>query len=239
MARSATDCSCARLARCGWVRPGPSAGNVLVMSGPRGRLSLSTDRLAAFSDGVLAIAATLLVLEIAVHPPGTLLQQVLHAWPGYLAYVVSFLTIGATWLAHTALTDRLSRSDPIFLQLNLVLLLVVAFLPFPTRLVIDALHDIADERVAVTMYGLTLLAIRLMAAAMDAYARREHLYSQQEDGEELQSAQRRLLPAVIGYVIAILIGLLVPRAAVTLYFFLAVYLIVPFGEMARLLFRRS
>lgn len=60
-----------------------------------------------------------------------------------------------------------------------------------------------------------------------------------KDGEELQSAQRRLLPAFIGYVTAILIGLLVPRAAVTLYFFLAVYLIVPFGEMARLLFRRS
>lgn len=186
------------------------------MSGPRGRLSFSTDRLAAFSDGVLAIAATLLVLEIAVHPPGRLLQQVLHAWPGYLAYVVSFLTIGATWLAHTALTDRLTRSDSIFLQLNLVLLLVVAFLPFPTR-----------------------LAIRLLGAAMDAYARREHLYSPQEEGEEPRSAQRKLLPAVIGYVIAILIGLLVPRAAVTLYFFLAVYLTVPFGEMARLLFRRS
>jgi uncharacterized membrane protein len=51
---------------------------------------------------VLAIAATLLVLEISVHPPGTLLQQVLHAWPGYLAYVVSFLTIGATWLKEIA-----------------------------------------------------------------------------------------------------------------------------------------
>jgi uncharacterized membrane protein len=202
------------------------------MSDPRGRLYLSTDRLAAFSDGVLAIAATLLVLEIAISPPGTFLQQVLHAWPGYLAYVVSFLTIGATWLAHTALTDRLARSDPIFLQLNLVLLLVVAFLPFP-------LHDTGDERVAVTMYGLTLLAIRLMAAAMDAYARRENLYSPPEEGEELQTVQRKLLPAVIGYLIAILIGILVPRAAVTLYFFLAVYLIVPFGEMARLLFRRS
>lgn len=209
------------------------------MSGPRGRLSLSTDRLAAFSDGVLAIAATLLVLEIAVNPPGTLLQQVLRAWPGYLAYVVSFLTIGATWLAHTALTDRLTRSDPIFLQFNLVLLLVVAFLPFPTKLVTDALHDIGDERVAITMYGLTLLAIRLLVAALDAYARREHLYSRREEGEESQTVQRKLLPAVIGYVIAILIGLLAPRAAVTLYFFLAVYLIVPFGEMARLLFRRS
>jgi hypothetical protein len=116
---------------------------------------------------------------------------------------------------------------------------VVAFLPFPTKLVTDALHDVGDERVAITIYGLTLLAIRLLSAALDAYARREHLYSPQEEGEELWSAQRKLLPAIIGYVITIAIGLLVPRAAVALYFCLAVYQIVPFGEMTRLLFRRS
>jgi hypothetical protein len=87
---------------------------------PRGRRFLGTDRLAAFSDGVFSIAATLLVLDLAVHPPGTPPQQVLHAWPGYVAYVVSILTIGAAWLDHTALTDRLARSDPIFLQINLL-----------------------------------------------------------------------------------------------------------------------
>jgi len=133
---------------------------------PRGRRFLGTDRLAAFSDGVFSIAATLLVLDIAVHPPGTPLQQVLHAWPDYLAYVVSFLTIGAAWLVHTALTGRLARSDPIFLELNLLVLLVVAFLPFPTRLVTDALHNTGAERVAVTVYGLTLLAIRILGSAL-------------------------------------------------------------------------
>jgi TMEM175 potassium channel family protein len=65
---------------------------------PHRRRSLGTDRLAAFSDGVFSIAATLLVLDLAVHPPGTPLQQVLNAWPGYLAYLVSFLTIGAAGL---------------------------------------------------------------------------------------------------------------------------------------------
>ena len=85
---------------------------------PRGRRFLGTDRLTAFSDGIFSIAATLLVLDIAVHPPGTPLDQVLQAWPAYLAYVVSFLTIGAAWLAHTSLTDRLTRSDPIFLQIT-------------------------------------------------------------------------------------------------------------------------
>ena len=190
----------------------------------------------AFSDGVFAIAATLLVLDLAVRPPGTPLQQVLHGWPGYVAYVVSFLTIGGAWLLHTALTERLTRADPIFLQINLVLLLVVAVLPFPTRLIADAHQEAGALRVAVTIYGLTLLAIRLLGSALDAYARREHLYSPHDDGEE-SSARRRLLPAVIGYVIAILIGLAVPQVAVALYFGIAIYLIVPFWEVARL-FRR-
>jgi uncharacterized membrane protein len=194
----------------------------------------------AFSDGVFSIAATLLVLDLVVHPPGTPLQRVLHEWPGYLAYVVSFLTIGAAWLAHTSLTDRLARADPVIMEINLLVLLVVAFLPFPTRLVADALHEGTDaERVAVTLYGLTLLAIRLLGSALGAYARREHLYSPQGDGAEVEGPQRKLLPVVIEYVIAILIGLVLPWLAVVLYFGIAVYLIVPFREVARLLFRRS
>jgi TMEM175 potassium channel family protein len=80
---------------------------------PRGCRPLETDRLAAFSEGVFAIAAALLVLDSAVHPPGPPLQQMFHGWPRYVAYVVSFLTIGGAWLLHTALTERLTRSTPI------------------------------------------------------------------------------------------------------------------------------
>ena len=207
---------------------------------PRGRRVLSKDRMEGFSDGVFGFAATLLVLDLALRPPGTPLQQLLHAWPGYLAYVVSFLTIGGAWLLHTALTDQLARADSLFLRLNLLVLLVVVFLPFPTGLVADALRhdDISAERVYVTMYGLTLLAIRLMGFALDAYARYAHLYSPAKEGEELHSTQRKFLPAVTGYVIAILIGLALPTAAVALYFGLAVYLVVPFREAARVLARR-
>ena len=186
---------------------------------------------------MFGFAATLLGADLAVHPPGTL-QQVLNEWPGYLGYVVSFLTIGAAWLAHTAFTGRLARADPVIMEINLLVLLVVAFLPFPTRLVADALHEgAAAERVAVTVYGLTLLAIPLLGAALAAYARREHLYSPQGNGDEVEGPQRKLLPVVIGYVIAILIGLVLPWLAVALYFGIAVYLIVPFREVARLLFR--
>lgn len=98
---------------------------------PRSGPTLSKDRMEASSDGVLAIAITLLVLDLSVRPPGSPLKQFVNAWPSYLAYVVSFLTIGAAWVGHTALTNRLERADPILLRLNLVFLLLTSFLRFP------------------------------------------------------------------------------------------------------------
>ena len=160
--------------------------------------------------------------------------------------MVSLATVighSAPWAHLPALargtTDRLAQTDPILLRLNLLLLLAVAFLPFPTRLIAEAVHHSSEESVFVTLYGLTLLAIRLLGAALDAYARRENLYSLHQDHEESHSGRGKLLPVVIGYVIAILIGLVVPEVAVVLYFGIAVYAIVPFREVARLLFRRS
>jgi uncharacterized membrane protein len=194
----------------------------------------------AFSDGVFSIAATLLVLDIALEPPGTPLEQVLHAWPAYLGYVISFLTIGAAWLGHSAMTDRLTRADSLFLRINLLLLLVIAFLPFPTDLIVDAIGDDANgERVFVTLYGVTLLTIRLLGFALDAYARRERLYSHEQADEELQTDRRTLVPVVTSYVVAILVGLALPMLAVVLYFALAVFLVVPFSEVRRLMFKRS
>jgi uncharacterized membrane protein len=161
---------------------------------PHGRRVLSKDRMEGFSDGVFGIAITLLVLDIALGPRGTPLHRLLAAWPAYLAYIISFLTIGAARLAHTALTDRLARADSLFLRLNLLVLLVVVFLPFPTHLIAEALalHDTSGERAYVTLYGLTLLAIRLLGSALDAYARHEHLYSPKGEGEELQSTQTKI-----------------------------------------------
>ncbi len=193
---------------------------------PRVPRSLSTARMEALSDGVFAIAATLLVLDIAIHPPGTALEQVLRAWPFYLAYVVSFLTIGAAWLGHSQLTDGLTRTDPLLLRINLLVLLVVAFLPFPTKLVAGALHSGSSERVFVTMYGLTLLAIRALGFALDAYARREHLSSPPEAGEAQQDEPLELLPVLGGYLIAILIGLVAPQVAVAIYCVVALYMIL-------------
>ena len=205
---------------------------------PQARRFVSTTRLEAFSDGVFAIAITLLVLDLAIPRSGSPLERVLDAWPFYLAYVVSFLTIGAAWLAHTSITDRLTKVDLTLLRLNLLLLLVVAVLPFPTRLVADGLDDVSGERVFVTMYGVALLGIRVLLYALDAYARWEQLYAP-GSLDEPDTVRRTVLPVVLVYGLAILIGLVVPAVAVGLYCAIAVFLVVPFGELRRLLFRRA
>ncbi len=201
--------------------------------------SMSPSRMEAFSDGVFSIASTLLVLEIAVNPPGTALELLRGEWPGYLGYAISFLTIGAAWLAHNAITDRLTRVDSLLLRINLLLLFVVAFMPFPTKLVAEALHEPDYERVFVTLYGVTLLALRLLLFALDEYARRDGLYSQDEADEDLKTERRQLWPVVAAYVAAILVGLVLPRLGVGLYFVVAVFMIVPFRDLHRLLFARG
>lgn len=205
---------------------------------PETRRFVGTTRLEAFSDGVFAIAITLLVLDLAIPASGPALDRVLDAWPFYLAYVVSFLTIGAAWLAHTAITDRLTKADLGLLRLNLLLLLVVAVLPFPTRLVAEGLDDVSGERVFVTMYGVVLLGIRVLVYTLDAYARWEHLYAP-GSVDETDTVRRSILPVGAVYGIAILIGLVLPAVAVGLYCAIAVVLMVPFGELTRLILRRA
>ncbi len=201
--------------------------------------SISPARMAGFSDGVFSIAATLLVLEIALASGDTALKQVLNTWPAYLGYLISFLTIGAAWLGHSAVTDRLDRVDSVLLRINLLLLLVIAFLPFPTKLIADAIHHSDEERVFVTFYGLTLLTIRLLGAALDTYARREHLYTTGAADDEVIADRRTLLPVLIAYAVVILVGLALPTVAVVLYVAVAVFLVVPFHEIRRMFSRRS
>jgi uncharacterized membrane protein len=205
---------------------------------PGARKTAGTGRLEAFSDGVFAIAITLLVLELSIEPAGTALESVLAAWPFFLAYIVSFLTIGAGWLAHSGITQRLIRVDAILLRLNLLLLLFVSLLPFPTRLVAEGLDDVSGERVFVTMYGLTLMAIRILLFAVDEYSNKERLYGARENGGK-DVVRRTILPVAAAYVVAILVGLILPRLAVGLYCLLAIYLVIPFKEMSHLLLRRS
>ena len=117
-----------------------------------------TGRVEAFSDGVFAIAITLLVLDIKIEPSqfDDLWRALGEEWPSYLAYVTSFLTVGGVWLAHHGLFSRLQAVDPVLMRLNLLLLMAVSFLPFPTGAHGRGAEGPSPaERAAVVVYGAT------------------------------------------------------------------------------------
>lgn len=192
---------------------------------------LRTGRLEAFSDGVFAVAITLLVLEISV-PAGSeddLLDAVFDQWHSYLAYVVSFSTIGALWLAHSAITDYLHQSNARLVRLNLLMLVVVSFLPFPTRLLAEYLGETDAARVAATIYGLTLLASVVLLSILWRYAVSADLVRPDAADEEIQTLTTKLTPGLGGYAVLIVAGLLLPTVATVGYLAIAVALIVPSG----------
>ena len=198
---------------------------------PAGTRGLQTARMEAFSDGVFAIAVTLLVLEIVVpeqfmaHPLRALIDQ----WPSYLAYVVSFSTIGAVWLAHTAITEYLHRADAVLLRLNLLLLMVVSFLPFPTRLLAESITERDAERVSATVYGINLFLASVLVSVLWRYAVHERLVRPDAADEEVQTLTKRLTPGLAGYLVVIVLGVFLPFVAVFGYLAIAVYFILPFG----------
>jgi uncharacterized membrane protein len=203
----------------------------------------ATARVEAFSDGVFAIAITLLVLEISVEPESFdhLWRALADEWPSYLAYVTSFLTVGGVWLAHHRLFTRLRAVDPTLMRLNILLLMVAAFLPFPTGLLAEAFHASRDaERAAVVVYGATAVAIEALIGVTSRYAA-AHPALLHSGVPEPQTAMRRHgLPATL-YAVAIMVGvLLLPRIAAVLYLVVAARaVLLPGGEGRLSLGRRA
>jgi TMEM175 potassium channel family protein len=191
---------------------------------------MRTSRLEAFSDGVFAIAITLLVLEISVpeHSGTHLLEAIRDEWPSYLAYIVSFSTIGVIWLEHHTITDYLERVTSVFIRLNLLLLLVVAFVPFPTRILAEYLHERDAERIAVTFYGLTLLAANIVLSVLWRYAVRDALVKPDAHDEEVSLLTQRLTPGLGGYVSVIVLGIFFPTAAVVGFLVMALFFLIPY-----------
>jgi uncharacterized membrane protein len=175
-----------------------------------------TGRLEAFSDGVFAIAITLLVLELSVPEDDfhDLLVGILDQWPSYLAYLTSFLTIGGVWLIHHAILRRMRYADSWIVRMNLVLLLVVSFLPFPTKLVAEAISSTSAERVAVLFYGATLLAISVIVSAMGRYvAARDALRLEGVTPSDMRTVVALAEPSLGFYVSLLVLAVFVPRIA--------------------------
>lgn len=192
-------------------------------------------RMEAFSDGVAAIAITLLVLELS--PPalesGSVWEGIVEQWPEYLAYLVSFASIGAAWVAHAAVTDHIAEVDSVFFRLNLLFLFFVSVLPFPTGMIGAYLHDVDAERVAVSIYGVNLLAISATLSVLWRYAVAEGLIHGDRPEERVRAVTAKLDPSLAVYALAIAIGVVAPTAAVVLYLAIALFLLIPFRTFVR------
>ena len=202
-----------------------------------------TGRTEAFSDGVFAIAITLLVLDISVPASDfhDLWRGIVNQWPSYLGYVTSFLTIGGIWMAHHGLFRRMRYADQNVMRLNILLLMVVSFLPFPTALMAEALQESRSaERAAVVVYGVVAALIEVLLASASRYAAAHpDLLVEGAPAPPSRDRARGGIRAGL-YAVLLLFGiLLLPRLAAFGYFAVAAYAVLsPRGE-GRLTLRGS
>ena len=182
-----------------------------------------TSRLEAFSDGVFAIAATLLVLEFSVTSGHDLGHQLLHLWPAYLAYATSFLTIGIIWMNHHFCVETMERADRTLMFLNLLLLITVGFLPFPTRLVAQYLQH-PGEQAAVYAYCATFLLMAIVYNAWWRYASTgRRLIAEGVPDGAVRAITRAFDPGVPMYGVTFVVAIWSPLASVALTFAIAAF----------------
>jgi len=190
----------------------------------------TTDRLEAFSDGVFAVAATLLVLNLAVKQPlphGQLAHQLGKLWPSYATYVVSFMTIGIVWLNHHAQFRNIARADRTLMVINLVLLMFVTLTPFPTTLLAGHFNPGADERTAAALYAATLFAMGVSFFASYLWCARRQLFEGWIDERHVSYLIRRNMLGLLIYAAAIGLAFVNAPTSLALCGLVAIYYLLP------------
>jgi uncharacterized membrane protein len=163
-------------------------------------------RLEAFSDGVFAVAITLLALNLAVAGPGhgPLATQLAERWPAFVAYLISFFTVGIIWVNHHALVSGIATVSRLLLFLNLVLLLFVVMLPFATATMADYLrHGGFDASVAVAVYGIVLEGMSIGFTLMLEWSLRQGLARGAVPPERRWVARLRFSWGLLAYLVVI------------------------------------
>ena len=189
-------------------------------------------RVEAFSDGVIAVAITLLALDLRVPDParsGSLADHLGQQWPNYVAYVVSFLTIGIIWINHHAMLRRLISVDHTILLFNLLLLLTIGVLPFSTALMAEYLKAAHGQNLAAAVYGGSFLAMSLAFLAMQRHMliAKQHLLHQRLTPEVRRSVLRRNAIGVAPYLLATLGAILTPYLTLAICAALAAFYALP------------
>jgi uncharacterized membrane protein len=185
---------------------------------------MKTNRLEAFSDGVFAVAITLLVLEINVPGGEHLWHQLKDEWPSFASFFVSFWVIGIIWVNHHGLLDHLKRTDRPVLYLNLLVLMTVVFIPFSTALMADHLKSGADEKVAALVYALAFLAMGIAFNLFWTYI----VKHRRELGVEIpdEEVRRMSIGFMIGspiYLVAVIMAFISPAVVLIIIPAVAVY----------------
>jgi uncharacterized membrane protein len=192
---------------------------------------VSTNRLEAFSDGVFAIAITLLVLDIHVPEPGSghLGHELLAQWPSYAAYAISFITIGIIWINHHAAFSRLRAVDHSILIWNLLLLLAVGILPFTTSLMATYLKEGSGEDLAAAIYGASFLLMGLIfvLANRQILFRRPRLLREPIDAATARNILTFAASGQIPYVLATVLAFVSPYITLGICAACAVYYALP------------
>lgn len=191
---------------------------------------MDRSRLEAFSDGVFAVAITLLALDLTVAGPaghGSLTDQLYEKWPAFLAYLISFFMIGIIWVNHHVLCRSITAVDRTLLFINLSLLLFVVLIPFATGAVADYLsRNDWNARVAMAIYSGVLLGMSAGFGAIFEWTLHGQRVYQPLPPEKHWPARVRFVGGALVYVAAIVVALFSAVAAFVLIALTAVYYIV-------------
>jgi uncharacterized membrane protein len=195
---------------------------------------MSAGRLQSYVDAILAIAATLLILNVTAGGSGTLAHRLVHSWPSYAAYAVSFLTIGVIWINHHAILRLVEQPDPLFVIQNLLLLLFVGFLPFPTHVFADALRTGDGANAAAVFYGIsaTLMAASFNALWIYASHGRRLLRADASD-RVVTGITRSFRPGILLYAAATVVGVFSAWASAAIYAGITLFYVVSGSALSR------
>ncbi len=186
-------------------------------------------RLEAFSDGVFAVAITLLALDLTLGGPGhgALWQQLKDHWPAFAAYVISFFTIGIIWVNHHDLIRSITVVDRTLLFLNLVLLLFVVLIPFGTATAAEYLNGHSsnpnDPRVAMALYSAVFLGMSIGFGSLFEWTLHGDRVELPVPADKRWAARARFVGGGVVYLIAILVAVFSPIASFVLLALTALY----------------
>jgi uncharacterized membrane protein len=188
---------------------------------------LSTNRIEAFTDGVFAVAITLLILEVKVphlEPGMSLLHELQLLWPKLLSYAVSFGVIGIFWVGHHIMFHYIKRSDRILLWLNTLLLMFVSAIPFSAALI----GEYREDPVAVACYGVLLALTGLVFLVLWLYASKGHrLIRESMPIELVRLGTKTILLAPVVYAIAAGVAFYDPLVSKMIYFLVPLLYLIP------------